>query len=32
MPAGGVLFLGINDDHLADNAGEFRVQVQGGSR
>jgi len=31
MPAAGVLFLGINDDHLADNAGEFRVQVQGGS-
>lgn len=31
MPAGGVLFLGINDDHLADNAGEFRVQVTGGS-
>jgi hypothetical protein len=32
MPAGGVLFLGINDDHLADNAGELRVQVQGGGR
>lgn len=32
MPAAGVLFLGINDDHLADNAGEFRVQVTGGSR
>lgn len=29
MPAGGVLFLGINDGHLPDNAGEFRVQVQG---
>jgi hypothetical protein len=32
MPAAGVLFLGINDDHLADNAGDFRVQVTGGAR
>ena len=24
---GGVLFLGINDDHVADNSGEFRVQI-----
>jgi hypothetical protein len=30
MPANGVLFLGINDDHHADNSGELRVQVQGG--
>lgn len=30
MPAAGVLFVGINDDHLADNAGEFRVEIQGG--
>jgi hypothetical protein len=29
MPAAGVLFVGINDDHLADNAGEFRVEIQG---
>jgi hypothetical protein len=26
-PASGRLYLGINDDHLADNAGEFRVIV-----
>jgi hypothetical protein len=32
MPAGGMLFLGINDDHLADNSGQFRVQVRGGGR
>lgn len=30
MPAAGVLFLGINDDHHADNSGELRVEVQGG--
>jgi hypothetical protein len=30
MPAAGLLFVGINDDHLADNAGEFRVEIQGG--
>jgi hypothetical protein len=30
MPASGVLFLGINDDHHADNAGELRVEIQGG--
>ena len=30
MPAAGVLFVGINDDHLADNDGEFRVEIQGG--
>jgi hypothetical protein len=28
MPANGVLFLGINDDHHADNSGELRVEVQ----
>ena len=27
MPAAGRLFLGINDDHLDDNAGEFRVEI-----
>lgn len=27
MPAAGQLFLGINDDHLADNAGGFRVNI-----
>lgn len=27
MPANGQLFLGINDDHLSDNSGGFRVQV-----
>jgi small nuclear ribonucleoprotein (snRNP)-like protein len=27
MPASGQLFLGINDDHLADNQGGFRVQI-----
>ncbi len=33
MPASGQLFLGINDDSLTDNQGEFQVQVQavGGS-
>lgn len=29
MPAAGMLFLGINDDHHADNSGELRVEVQG---
>lgn len=28
MPAAGQLFLGINDDELGDNQGEFRVDVQ----
>lgn len=28
MPAAGQLFLGINDDGLSDNQGEFRVDVQ----
>jgi Ca2+-binding EF-hand superfamily protein len=26
-PASGRLYLGVNDDHLGDNRGEFRVQV-----
>ncbi len=28
MPAAGQLFLGVNDDSLNDNQGEFHVQVQ----
>lgn len=28
MPADGILFLGVNDDGLSDNDGEFRVQIQ----
>ena len=32
MPAAGQLFLGINDDNVADNQGGFRVQVQRSSR
>lgn len=28
MPASGQLFLGINDDSLGDNNGEFRVEVR----
>ena len=28
MPAAGQLFLGVNDDHLGDNTGSFRVTVQ----
>jgi hypothetical protein len=32
MPAGGQLFLGINDDELGDNRGEFRVKVQRAGR
>jgi hypothetical protein len=32
MPAAGPLFLGINDDELNDNAGEFRVQITRSSR
>jgi hypothetical protein len=33
MPASGQLFLGVNDDHVNDNRGEFVVQIQnlGGS-
>jgi hypothetical protein len=26
-PVSGVLYLGVNDDHLADNRGEFVVNV-----
>jgi hypothetical protein len=26
-PVSGRLYLGINDDHLADNSGEYRVSV-----
>jgi hypothetical protein len=32
MPAAGQLFLGINDDNVADNQGGFRVNVQRASR
>jgi hypothetical protein len=32
MPANGQLFLGINDDHVGDNSGGFRVQIQRASR
>jgi hypothetical protein len=28
MPASGLLFLGINDDGLQDNTGEFRVEIR----
>lgn len=31
MPEAGQLFLGINDDNVADNQGEFRVEVQRGA-
>lgn len=27
VPETGMLFLGINDDHVNDNSGEFRVQI-----
>lgn len=30
MPASGQLFLGVNDSHLADNSGEFRVEITRG--
>ncbi|MGH9310583.1 MAG: hypothetical protein ACRD1U_14495 [Vicinamibacterales bacterium] len=32
MPAAGQLFLGINDDHVSDNSGGFRVNVQRSGR
>jgi hypothetical protein len=32
MPASGQLFLGINDDHLADNEGGYRVTLQRDNR
>jgi hypothetical protein len=28
MPGSGELFLGINDDHVADNQGQFTVRVE----
>jgi hypothetical protein len=28
MPAAGELFLGVNDDHVNDNRGEFMVQIR----
>jgi hypothetical protein len=31
MPANGQLFLGINDDNVADNSGGFRAEIQRGS-
>jgi hypothetical protein len=31
MPANGQLFLGINDDHVADNSGGYRVTVTRGT-
>jgi hypothetical protein len=31
-PATGQLYLGVNDDHLADNRGQFRVKVDVGRR
>ena len=27
MPANGTLFLGVNDDHVPDNSGNFVVKV-----
>jgi hypothetical protein len=32
MPATGQLFLGINDDHVADNRGEFAVSISRAAR
>ena len=32
MPANGQLFLGINDDHVADNQGGYRATIQRASR
>ena len=32
MPAAGQLFLGINDDNLDDNQGEFRVEISRAQR
>jgi hypothetical protein len=31
MPASGQLFLGVNDDGLDDNKGEFRVEIKRGA-
>jgi hypothetical protein len=30
MPESGQLYLGINDDHVGDNRGEFRVEIERG--
>jgi hypothetical protein len=32
MPAAGQLFLGVNDDHVGDNTGEFRVEISRAGR
>ena len=32
MPAAGQLFLGVNDDEVSDNRGEFLVNVSRGRR
>ena len=32
MPEAGQLFLGVNDDSLGDNAGQFNVSIQRRSR
>lgn len=32
MPASGQLFLGINDEHVADNQGGFRVEIRRSNR
>ena len=32
MPASGQLFLGVNDDNVNDNNGEFRVQITRGAQ
>ena len=32
MPAAGQLFLGVNDDGVDDNVGEFRVEITRGNR
>lgn len=32
MPASGQLFLGVNDDNVNDNSGEFRVQITRGAQ
>jgi hypothetical protein len=32
MPANGQLFLGINDDHVGDNSGGFRVNIRRSNR
>ncbi len=32
MPAAGQLFLGVNDDYVGDNVGEFRVEITRGNR